>query len=119
MRFLADENIPRDAVTELETAGHDIVWVRTVAPGSKDEDVLALAVREERIILTFDKDFGELAWRTGLPVSTGIVLFRLPMPASTEVGAILASRISERTDWAGHFTVIEPERVRMRPLATP
>jgi hypothetical protein len=53
MRFLADENIPGDAVTELETAGHDIVWVRTVAPGSKDEDVLALAVREERIILTF------------------------------------------------------------------
>jgi len=51
MRFLADENIPGDAVTELETAGHDIVWVRTVAPGSKDEDVLALAVREERIIL--------------------------------------------------------------------
>jgi predicted nuclease of predicted toxin-antitoxin system len=52
MRFLADENIPGDAVTELKTAGHDIVWVRTVAPGSKDEDVLALAVREERIILT-------------------------------------------------------------------
>jgi len=53
MRFLADENIPGDAVTELEAAGHDIVWVRTVAPGSKDEDVLALAVREERIILTW------------------------------------------------------------------
>src|ERR1700746_1508904 len=94
MRFLQDENIPGDAVPELETAGHDIVWVRTVAPGSKDEDVLALAVREERIILTFDKDFGELAWRTGLPVSTGIVLFRLPMPASSEVGAILAATCS-------------------------
>jgi predicted nuclease of predicted toxin-antitoxin system len=106
MRFLADENIPGDAVTELETAG-----LRTVAPGSKDEDVLALVVREERIILTFDKDFGELAWRTGLPVSTGIVLFRLPMPASTEVGAILAARISERTDWAG-------ERLSM-PLNVP
>ena len=66
----------------------------SVAPGSKDEDVLALAVREERIILTFDKDFGELAWRTGLPVSTGIVLFRLPMPASSEVGAILAATCS-------------------------
>ena len=51
MRFLADENIPGDAVAETEAAGHDIVWVRTVAPGSKDEDVLAWAVREERIIL--------------------------------------------------------------------
>jgi uncharacterized DUF497 family protein len=74
MRFLADENIPGDAVAEIEAAGHDIVWVRTVAPGSKDEDVLAWAVREERIILTFDKDFGELAWCAGLPASSGIVL---------------------------------------------
>ena len=38
MRFLADENIPGDAVAEIEAAGHDIVWVRTVAPGSKDAD---------------------------------------------------------------------------------
>jgi hypothetical protein len=87
MRFLADENIPGDAVAEIEAAGHDIVWVRTVAPGSKDEDVLAWAVREERIILTFDKDFGELAWRAGLPASSGIVLIRLPMPRAAEAGS--------------------------------
>jgi uncharacterized protein DUF5615 len=48
MRFLADENVPGDAVAELEAAGHDIISIRTVAPGSKDEDVLALAVREKR-----------------------------------------------------------------------
>ena len=117
MRFLADENIPGDAVAEIQAAGHDIVWVRTVAHGSKDEDVLAWAEREERIILTFDKDFGELAWRAGLPVSSGIVLIRLPMPRAAEAGTILAARIHERTDWAGHLTVIEPGRVRMRPLA--
>ena len=45
MRFLANEDVPGDVVAALEGAGHDIVWVRTVAPGSKDEDVLALAVR--------------------------------------------------------------------------
>ena len=78
---------------------------------------MAWAVREGRVILTFDKDFGELAWRVGLPASSGIVLFRLPMPAAAEVGAILAARIGERTDWAGHFSVIEPGRIRMRPLA--
>ncbi len=118
MRFLADENFPGDAVAEIEAAGHDIVWVRNVAPGSTDEDIFALAAREERIILTFDKDFGELAGRTGLPASSGIVLFRLPMPAAADVGITLVERISARTDWAGHFTVIEPGRVRMRPLAT-
>ena len=74
-------------------------------------------MRKERIILTFDKDFGELAWRAGLPASSGIVLIRLPMPREAEAAAILATRIHERTDWAGHFSVIEPGRVRMRPLA--
>ena len=117
MRFLADENFPGDAITALESVGHDIVWVRIAAPGSKDEDILEWAERESRILLTFDKDFGELAWRVGLPASCGIVLFRLPMPAAAKVGTILAARIGERTDWVGHFTVIEPERIRMRQLS--
>lgn len=118
MRFLADENFPGDAVTQLETAGHDIVWIRTAAPGSKDEEIAAWAAREGRIVLTFDKDFGELVWRVGLPVTSGVVLFRLPMPPAADMAKILAARLGERSDWAGHFTVIEPGRIRMRPLAT-
>ena len=69
MRFLANENMPGDAVTALAAAGHDIVWVRTAAPGSEDKEILAWAVREDRVLLTFDQDFGELAWRAGLPAS--------------------------------------------------
>jgi predicted nuclease of predicted toxin-antitoxin system len=61
MRFLANENFPGTAVKVLQAAGHDIVWVRTAAPGSEDPDVMAWAAREERILLTFDKDFGGLA----------------------------------------------------------
>ena len=118
MRFLANENFPGAAVAALARAGHDVVWVRTTAPGSKDEDILAWAVREKRILLTFDKDFGELAWRARLPAACGIVLFRLPMPRPTEVDAVLAARIAERADWAGHFAVVEPGRVRMRSLET-
>jgi predicted nuclease of predicted toxin-antitoxin system len=117
MRFLANENFPGDAVTRLKAAGHDVVWIRTAAPGSKDEDVLARAAREERIVLTFDKDFGELARRAGLPESSGVVLLRLPMPAAADAGVTLAARIGERSDWAGHFSVLEPGRIRMRPLA--
>ena len=117
MRFLADENFPANAVKELKAAGHDVIWVATAAPGSGDEDVLALAAREERIILTFDKDFGELAAQ-GLPLSSGIILFRLLMPTSADVGTMLLARISERTDWSGHFAVIEPGRTRMRALAS-
>ena len=116
MRFLANENFPGDGVAALGATGNDVVWVRTAAPGMSDEAILAWAARDERVLLTFDKDFGELAWRVGLPAVSGIILFRLPMPAATKAGAVLAARIGERTDWIGHFTVIEPARIRMRPI---
>ena len=85
-------------------------------PGAKDTDILSWAMRDDRVLLTFDKDVGEIAWRSNLSASCGVVLFRLPMPLPTAVGAALAARICERDDWIGHFSVIEPARVRMRAL---
>jgi hypothetical protein len=116
MQFLANENFPHAAVAALIDAGYDVVWIRTVAPGISDPDVLAWAARERRILLTFDKDFGELAGRARLPATCGVILFRLPMPPPSEAGARLASLIASRPDWAGHFSVVEPGRVRMRRL---
>jgi predicted nuclease of predicted toxin-antitoxin system len=116
MRFLADENFPGAAVAALAAAGHEIAWVRTSAPGIEDAEVLAWAVCEGRILLTFDKDFGELAGRTALPPDCGVVLLRVPVPKSAETGGRLAALIGSRQDWAGHFSVIEPGCVRMRPL---
>jgi predicted nuclease of predicted toxin-antitoxin system len=116
MRFLANENFPGSAVAALDAAGHDVVWVGTSAPGSSDPEVLASAIRDQRILLTFDKDFGELAKASGLPIACGVILFRIPMPRPENVGRELASLVTGRTDWAGHFSVIEPGRVRMRPL---
>jgi predicted nuclease of predicted toxin-antitoxin system len=100
MRLLADENFPGEAVTRLMASGHDVFWVRTAASGTSDAEIVAWAHREQRIILTFDKDFGELAWRAGLPMASGVVLFRVPMPPATEIGTALAARVGERTDWA-------------------
>ena len=116
MRFLANENFPGAAVGVLAKAGHDIVWVRAAAPGTSDPDILAWAVREGRILLTFDKDFGELARTSALPTACGVVLFRIPMPRPGDVGRRLAELVISRDDWAGHFSVVEPGRVRMRPL---
>ena len=84
---------------------------------TSDPDVLAWAVREGRILPTFDKDFGELAGASALPVTCGVVLFRMPMPKPGDVGQRLAELITSRDDWAGHFSVVELGRVRMRPLA--
>ena len=117
MRFLANENFPGAAVAALAAAGHDIVWVRTAAPGSSDAAVLAWAIREKRILITFDKDFGELARASGSAADFGIVLVRMPMPTPDEVGQQLAHRLTSRNDWVGHFSVIERARIRMRPLA--
>jgi predicted nuclease of predicted toxin-antitoxin system len=116
VRFLADENFPRAAVAALQAAGHDVVWVTIAAPGAEDTEVLARATREQRILLTFDKDFGELAGRSGPVRACGVVLVSTPAPRSAEAARLLAERIAARNDWAGHFSVIEPARVRMRSL---
>jgi hypothetical protein len=117
MRFLANENFPGAAVSLLKSVGHDVVWIRIAAPGARDPEVLAVAAREARILLTFDKDFGELARAAALPATCGVVLFRIPMPKPSDVAARLADLIAARDDWAGHFSVVEPGRVRMRVLA--
>ena len=90
--------------------------MRIAAPGATDPDVLAWAAREERILLTFDKDFGELAGGSVLPRTCGVIWLRTPMPKPGDVGQRLADLITARDDWAGYFSVIEPGRVRMRPL---
>ncbi len=116
MKFLANENVAGDAVIALREKGHDVAWIRTDAPGSKDEDVLARAMAEQRILITFDKDFGELAFRSHLPATCGIVLFRIPAPSSLFVANAVVAAIESRSDWTGHFSVIEENRIRMREL---
>ena len=82
-----------------------------------DPDVLGWAARDERILLTFDKDFGELARASALPRTCGVLLFRVPMPNPGDVGPRLSGLIASRDDWAGNFSVIESGRIRMRPIS--
>ena len=116
MLLLADENFPLDAVAALQAAGHDILWIRTLSPGMSDRDILKLAQTERRIILTFDKDFGELAFHNRLPSSSGIILFRLKFASPAEVGQIAVRVVQSRDDWAGHMSVVDEKRIRMTPL---
>lgn len=116
MRFLADENLPGRLVAALRAAGHDVAWVRTEAPGSDDRTVLARAVAEGRILLTFDKDFGDLAVAEALPATSGVILLRLRVDRSPDFGPRTAALIGARGDWAGRISIVEPGRVRARPL---
>jgi predicted nuclease of predicted toxin-antitoxin system len=119
MRILANENIPQDAIVALRERGHDVVWVRSDAPGSGDRHILDWAQREGRILVTFDKDFGELAFRSGQVASSGIVLFRIAATSPAHVARVAVAALESRTDWAGHFSVVEDDRVRMTPLPPP
>ncbi len=70
-RFLADENIPRTAIIALRGKVYDVVSVWEIRPGMSDEEVVELAVKELRIIITFDKDFGRIALLR--PCAPGII----------------------------------------------
>ena len=75
MRFLANENFPLPSVRLLRSAGHDVLSITEESPGISDDRILARAVAEERIILTFDRDYGELIYRVGM-VAAAVLLLR-------------------------------------------
>jgi predicted nuclease of predicted toxin-antitoxin system len=116
MLLLANENFPLDAVETLRENGHDVAWIREDARGAKDQQVLARAQQEKRILITFDKDFGELAFRSKLSSEGGIILFRITALSSKHIAQVAVQALASRTDWAGHFSVVEDQRIRMTPL---
>jgi predicted nuclease of predicted toxin-antitoxin system len=119
MRVLADENVARLIVTTLSECGHDVVWARDVMCGASDSDVLSRAQREDRVVVTSDKGFSDLAFRRGLPSICGIVLLRVRGAGPDELARIVAAAIGTRPDWRGVFATVGRERIRVRPLPTP
>lgn len=90
--------------------------IRDSSPGASDTAVIALARQEGRLLLTMDKDFGELAFRSRLSSHCGIILLRL-RSQNPEVFTQMALRaLQSRPDWNGHFSVISEDRIRMKPL---
>jgi predicted nuclease of predicted toxin-antitoxin system len=116
MRLCADENISEDCVIKLRQGGHDVLWIRESAPGVPDEEVLLLARKENRLLITFDKDFGQLVFRRGTLASHGIILFRLAQSSSAVIAERIHAALGLRDDWEGHFSVIDEFGIRMRIL---
>lgn len=116
MRILANENVTRTVIEGLRAEGHDVLSVKESLRGEKDDAILARAQAEMRIVLTHDKDFGELAFRIGLPADCGVILMRLAGTDPNSDNKRAIDVIESRTDWQGRFSVITADRVRMRPL---
>jgi predicted nuclease of predicted toxin-antitoxin system len=114
MRFLADEGVDGGIVKTLRDEGHDVRWTAEELEGQKDAVVLAAAVKDARILITEDKDFGELVFRQQLH-HRGVVLIRVEGVANVRKGQIVAQAIREHeSQLAGAFTVIQPATIRMR-----
>ncbi len=116
MRLLANENFPLDAVEALRSDGHDVAWIREDSRGISDDKVLLGAQEENRIVVTFDKDFGELAFRSKLPAQSGVILFRITPKSSQYIAQVAVQALASQTNWVGHFSVVEDNRIRMTPL---
>lgn len=117
IRVLADENVPRASIASLRTAGLDVSSVAEHMPGASDLAVLDLARSGNRLLITFDRDFGELIYRGGHPAPPGVVYLRFVPADPNEAAAILRSLLAHsEIQLEGRFTVVTRDQVRQRPL---
>ncbi|MCU0318741.1 MAG: DUF5615 family PIN-like protein [Flavobacteriales bacterium] len=96
---------------------HDVVRVGTEVRIPEDEDVLAFAVKEQRILITHDQDFGTLVFERKRRVGEGVVLFRYesadPEEVAKRLGRIIRSGVFV---FQGRFTTVDEHKVRQREV---
>lgn len=114
MRLLVDENISRGIVDFFRTAGHDVVYIADEERGREDSELLAIAFSENRVVVTDDKDFGELVFHQR-EKSAGVVLLRLhkltPQDRLKRIAVVWPT--IERQP-RGAFVVLNAKSVRVR-----
>jgi predicted nuclease of predicted toxin-antitoxin system len=114
MRFLLDESAELRIATHLRQQGHDVkVSAHDYPSALSDREVLALAYQEQRVLITNDRDFGELIFRHGLP-HAGVVYFRLGDQAIATKLAWLDRLLTSYTADLASYLVITDRGVRVR-----
>jgi predicted nuclease of predicted toxin-antitoxin system len=112
----ADECCDALLVDGLRADGHDVLYVKETAPGSDDETVLQMAAGQQRILLTEDKDFGELVVRLKLP-ACGIVLVRMnPADTAAKLARLRHLLLRHAHRLSGSFVVLDEKKARFRSL---
>lgn len=116
MHIFANENISATVIQPLREDSHDLLSVKESLRGEKDAAILARAQAEQRFVVMHEKDFGELAIRSVLPAEWGVFLIRPSGDDPDAESQHVLQAIESRSDWAGHFSVVTEDRIRMRPL---
>jgi len=114
MKILADENIEKPVVVKLRSEGHQVLHVSEIAPSITDVAVLRLANQENAVVLTEDKDFGDLIFHQHY-AAPGVILVRLPDGfSSTEKAGIIAQVINQHQNELFYaFMVIMANKIRL------
>jgi predicted nuclease of predicted toxin-antitoxin system len=115
-RFLLDESTNYQIAPHLRQLAHDVTAIGQDYPASlKDVDILAIAVRERRIVITNDRDFGELVIREAR-AHAGVILFRLGSVTTDDLIARLDEVLTHHGDDLDHLLIVSRSRVRVRRL---
>lgn len=113
-KLLADESVDFRIVEHLREGGYEIEAIVEINPSISDEEVLSLANEMGLVLITEDKDFGELTYRLRKP-NQGIVLIRMSgLPIEEKIGKVLIVMNSYLPELRGKFTVISKDRVRIK-----
>jgi predicted nuclease of predicted toxin-antitoxin system len=119
LRFLADESCDFLVVRALRAVGYDVAAVAELSPRAPDADVIALAVKEQRVLLTEDKDFGQLVFAANRE-SGGVILIRYPSTQRARLADVIVGLvIAEGRSLRGTFAVLQPGRVRLTRSPAP
>jgi predicted nuclease of predicted toxin-antitoxin system len=115
--FIVDESSGTAVVAYLRSVGHNVLAVAETMPQANDADILVRAVNEGRILVTNDKDFGDLVFRSG-QAHQGVVLLRLHDESSATRVRVMTSLLQQHAHrLASHFTVATEAGVRIRPAS--
>jgi predicted nuclease of predicted toxin-antitoxin system len=119
VKLLADECCDALLVAGLRQDGHDVLFVMESARGADDVTILQQSVAEQRILLTEDKDFGELVVRPGLP-AYGIVLLRVnPADSATKLARLREVLQQDPSRLPHPFVVVDEAKARIQSLSIP
>ena len=114
MNFVADESVDQQIVARLREKGHSVWYIVETGPGASDKDVLELANRKGAILLTADKDFGEMVFRQRR-LTEGVIFIRLAGQSQNRKAEIAVSIIKRHGEELFRaFSVITPGGIRIR-----
>jgi len=115
IKFLANENFPYSSVLILRDSNYDVSYIGTDFSGISDAEVISLAINENRVILTFDRDYGELIFKKNLKPADGVIYFRWNSFSPNEPGIYLIKLLqSVEINFYGKLTVISRDSIRQK-----